>query len=113
VAAGAEFINKHKLIQRDMPEPLEPHGPRRLHVRPFLFGGVDRLFFKGSFNLSAARNTVGTLTLVHKASASSWSVMSGRLAINSAKSDKSSWFNLKLSGRLSGRGSNKPVSRRR
>lgn len=98
VGRSAEFVNKHKLIQPDIFELIEPLGPRYFDVRPVLFGGEDRLFFRVIPSDRVARQIVGTLTLLFKALASSANVMSGCLRISCSILSRSRSVNLLLLG---------------
>src|SRR5690606_12881612 len=90
-----------------------PLGSPLFHVRTVLLGGVQGLFFSGSPSFRVARQTVGTLALCPSASASSASVMSGLSRISSASCSRSASSSLHVLGRLRGRSSRDPVSRRR
>ena len=87
---------------------------RALDVGPVLLGGEEGLFLSGNPSVCVARQTVGTLTFLSNAPASSPNVMSGVLRISSASCSKSSSSSLLRYPAVSeDRGPSEPVWRRR
>ena len=71
---------ENQLIELHARELLEPMRACLLDVGPVLLGGEEGLFLSGNPSVCVARQTVGTLTFLSNAPASSPNVMSGIFA---------------------------------
>ena len=112
IVGAAGFVQKHE--GGDVPGRRRrvPRDPRGRDVRPIVFGWPDRFFLTVRPRARTARQTVGTLAGVARASFSLASVRSGCAAIRSAKVCRCGSSMQRRPCRWT-RGATSPVSRRR